>query len=177
MDLRANWDIVDAVEEQLAKPLGMKDWDISLQEKDRNSTISKYLAFPIWFSTRDMARIGQLMLNKGEWNKGQIISEHWVDEMLRHRTTSEEIDNNDPHFKDLDVSLGYGYMWWLFEDMDVPAFNNAYTALGYPGQAIVVFPEKDIVPANKTKEIYQRCNSFPVRMALITKAVASLDPN
>jgi len=57
--------IYDEVQKQLAKPLKMQDWDRSLQHKDGNPSISKYLAYPMWFSTRDMARIGLLMLYEG----------------------------------------------------------------------------------------------------------------
>ena len=40
----------------------------------------------MWFSTRDMDRIGHLMLRRGNWQGKQLISESWVDEMLTQRT-------------------------------------------------------------------------------------------
>ena len=65
--------IYDEIEHQLAIPLNMQDWDRSLQKKQGDTTISKYLAYPMWFSTRDMARIGLLMLNRGKWNNEQTL--------------------------------------------------------------------------------------------------------
>ncbi|MEJ2585477.1 MAG: serine hydrolase [Robiginitalea sp.] len=163
--------IYDEVEAQLAEPLGMQDWDRSLQEKQGDTTISKYLAYPMWFSTRDMARIGQLMLNRGSWNGKQIVSEDWIDQMLKQRTTHEEINKNVPVFRDSGVNFGYGYMWWLFEDMDDPRFRDAYAALGAMGQAIAVYPEINVVVAYKTKAAYRRSNSSQTRLNLLVKAV------
>ena len=168
--------IYDEVEAQLARPLQMQDWDRSLQQKQGVTTISKYLAYPMWFSTRDMARIGQLMLNRGKWNGQQIISEDWVDEMLTQRTTYQEINTNVPAFRDTGVNFGYGYMWWLFEDMGDERFKDAYAALGAMGQAIAVYPEINVVVAYKTKAAYRRVNSGQVRMNLLLKAAQIYDP-
>ncbi|NAY92647.1 serine hydrolase [Muricauda sp. JGD-17] len=64
--------IYDEVEKQLANTLHMQDWNRSIQKKEGNTKISKYLAYPMWFSTRDMARLGLLMLNKGKWKENAI---------------------------------------------------------------------------------------------------------
>src|SRR5690606_38554560 len=88
--------IYDELETQIALPLNMEDWDRSLQEKSGDTTISKYLAYPMWFSTRDMARIGQLMRHPGNWNGKQVISKNWVKEMLKERTDYKEVNANVP---------------------------------------------------------------------------------
>lgn len=168
--------IYNEVEKQLAIPLGMQDWNRSLQVKEGDTTKSKYLAYPMWFSTRDMARIGLLMINKGNWNGQQIISENWIDEMIKQRTTYQEINNNVPVFKDTGVNFGYGYMWWLFEDMHDERFKNAYAALGAMGQAIAVYPEINVVVAYKTKAAYNRVNSGQVRLNLLKKAAELYNP-
>ncbi|GAA4268895.1 serine hydrolase domain-containing protein [Hyunsoonleella aestuarii] len=168
--------IYDEVEKQLAIPLGMQDWNRLLQVKEGDTTKSKYLAYPMWFSTRDMARIGLLMINKGKWNGQQIISENWVDEMIMQRTTYQEINNNVPVFKNTGVNFGYGYMWWLFEDMNDERFNNAYAALGAMGQAIAIYPEVNVVVAYKTKAAYNRINSGQVRLNLLKKAIELYNP-
>ena len=163
--------IYDEVEKQLAIPLQMQDWDRSLQEKQGDTTISKYLAYPMWFSTRDMARIGLLMLNKGKWNDQQIISENWVKEMLKTRSTAADLNKSVPVFKDIGANFGYGYMWWLFEEPNDKRFKNAYTALGAMGQAIAIFPEINVVVAFKTKAAYKRRNSSKERFDLLKKSI------
>lgn len=171
-----NKNIYDQIEEQLAKPLNMEDWDRNLQEKQGDTTISKYLAYPMWFSTRDMARIGLLMLNKSRWNDQQIISENWVEEMITQRTTYKEINNNVPVFKETGVNFGYGYMWWLFKNMEDRKFKNAYAALGAMGQTIAVYPEINVVVAYKTKAAYKRVNTMQVRLDLLKKVVDLYNP-
>lgn len=163
--------IYDEVERQLALPLQMQDWDRSLQKKQGDTEISKYLAYPMWFSTRDMARIGLLMLHRGTWKEQQVISEDWVDEMLTSRTSYEEVNANVPVFRDSGINFGYGYMWWLFEDMADPRFENAYAAMGAMGQALAVFPRINTVVAYKTKAAYRRSNSGQTRLDLLKKAV------
>ena len=161
--------IYDEVQSQIAIPLNMQDWDRTLQKKEGDTTISKYLAYPMWFSTRDMARIGLLMLNRGKWNDQQIISETWIDEMLKQRTTFQEINNNIQ--ADRDIDFGYGYMWWLWENSDDIRVKGAYAALGAMGQAIIVFPEIETVLVYKTKEAYRRSNSRQVRLSILNKVV------
>ncbi len=163
--------IYDEIEDQLAIPINMQDWNRSLQKKQGDTAISKYLAYPMWFSTRDMARIGLLMLNRGKWNREQVIAENWIDEMIKQRTTSKETLKNIPIYKNRGVDLGYGYMWWLWENTNDKRLKNAYSALGAMGQSITIYPEIDVVVAFKTKEAYKRRNSGKVRTDVLKKAV------
>ena len=167
--------IYDEVERQLAIPLGMNDWNRSLQHKAGNTAISKYLAYPMWFSTRDMARIGQLMLNEGNWNGEQLISREWVSEMIEQRTSSKEINQNVPNFRNTGVNFGYGYMWWLFENMNDPRLHSAYTASGAYGQAITIYPNIETVLVYKTKATYQRMNARAARLRLMTDVVKAFE--
>lgn len=161
--------IYDEVEKQLALPLGMEDWKRDLQQKEGDTTISKYLAYPMWFSTRDMARIGLLMLSRGKWLDKQLISEDWIDEMLKERTSYKELNSNVPVYRNSGVYWGYGYMWWLFQNVTDERFNGAYAALGAMGQAIAVFPEINTVVAYKTKAAYKRRNSRQTRIDILKK--------
>ena len=58
-------DIYDALETDLAKPIGMQDFDRSKQQKSGDAKRSQHMAYHMWLSTRDMARIGLLMLRGG----------------------------------------------------------------------------------------------------------------
>lgn len=167
--------IYDEVERQLANPLGMQDWDRSLQQKQGNTSISKYLAYPMWFSTRDMARLGLLMLNKGKWKDTQVISTSWVGEMLKTRTTYQELNANVPVFQGTGVYYGYGYMWWLWQNVEDKRYEGAYSAKGAMGQNITVYPAIETVLAFKTKAAYQRRNSSDVRIKVAQKAAAIFD--
>ncbi|MFV9551942.1 serine hydrolase domain-containing protein [Algibacter sp. PT7-4] len=163
--------IYNEVESQLVLPLQMQDWDKSLQTKNGDYKISKFPAYHMWFSTRDMARLGLLMLRKGKWKNKQIIPEHWVSEIVKQRTSYKEAQKNVPLLKEDGLDLGYGYMWWLIENTNDYKLKNAYSAQGAIGQNITVYPEIDVVLAYKTKSDYRRRNSIQTQMEVIKKAV------
>ena len=144
-------DIYDAVETDVAKPIGMQDWDRSRQQKSGDATRSQYPAYHMWFSTRDLARIGLLMLREGQWAGKQIVSREWTRRISSLVTPLNEM--NPPHQRALGTGSrwGYGYMWWVW---DAPSssgpFAGAYTARGAGGQFITVLPQLDLVVAHKT---------------------------
>ncbi len=169
--------IYDEIESQLAIPLQMQDWDKSLQRKSGNYEISKFPAYHMWLSTRDMARIGLLMLRKGKWNDKQIIPETWVNEIITERTSYKEAQKSVPLLKRDGLDLGYGYMWWLVENTTDYRLKNAFSAQGALGQNITIYPEIDVVLAFKTKSDYRRRNSIQTQMKIMKKAVEIYNPN
>jgi CubicO group peptidase (beta-lactamase class C family) len=105
----------------LFEPLGIRDvmW--------RNDTSGRQWGFyGIYMTPRDMAKIGYLYLHEGTWDGKMIVSREWV-----RQATSKKIG--------ADIFPGYGYQWWVNEGV------GYYTAMGYAGQFIYVFPEKDMV--------------------------------
>ena len=147
-----NQTIYQDMETQLAIPLGFEDWNIQNQKKSGNKSKSRYPAYHMYLSTRDMAKIGQLMLNNGRWNGTQLISEEWIRKststITPHSTLVERWGPASPETPE----MAYGYMWWLIDDyMGDPAYRGAYTAIGYGGQYITVIPEEKLVIAHKTK--------------------------
>ena len=79
----------------------------------------------------DMAKFGELFLNKGKWNDEQIISEQWITD-----STSLQFDRQSG-------SADYGYQWWVrtFGEKQY----KAYFAQGHGGQYIFVVPELELV--------------------------------
>lgn len=75
-------------------------------------------------TTRDFARLGQLMMNGGRINGNQVVSEEWV-------KTISSPQGGLNH---------YGYFWWMKP-------NGAYAALGVNGQALYVDPSTQTVIA------------------------------
>jgi CubicO group peptidase (beta-lactamase class C family) len=150
-------DIYDELQAQLATPLEFEDWDRSVQEKAGDLTISRYPAYPIVVSTRDMARIGYLMLHEGNWNGRQVISKDWARRITSVVTPVEEMNPTERR----DGYFGYGYMWWVWDGPKATGpFDGAYTARGAVGQWITVFPSLDLVLAHKTHNIYRRTTSW-----------------
>jgi len=156
-ELLTGRDIYDEIQAQLATPMQFQDWDRSAQAKAGDLTVSQYPAYPIWFSTRDMARIGLVMLHEGDWNGRPILSPEWARRITSVVTPLGEMNPVARR----DGYLGYGYMWWV---LDGPAatgpFEGAYWARGAVGQWIAVFPALDLVIAHKTDNAYGRTTSW-----------------
>ena len=144
-------DIYDAVETDLARPIGMQDFDRARQRKSGDLTRSQYPAYHMWYSVRDMARIGLLMLRGGEWAGKQVVSRQWTDRITSLVTPLNEM--NPPRHRALGTGMrwGYGYMWWVWDAPRSPGpYRGAYTGMGAGGQFITVLPELDLVVAHKT---------------------------
>jgi CubicO group peptidase (beta-lactamase class C family) len=73
---------------------------------------------------RDMARLGRLMMDKGEWRGRRIVSESWVAESTRR---SQELEPR------------YGLLWWLYDS------PRGFAAIGNLNTNMYVFPERDLV--------------------------------
>jgi CubicO group peptidase (beta-lactamase class C family) len=150
-------DIYDELQGQLALPLQFEDWDRSAQRKSGDLAVSHNPAYHMWLSTRDMARIGHLMLNEGNWNGRQIVSPEWARRIVSVVTPVEEMNP----VRRRDGYFGYGYMWWVWDGPKaIGPFRGAYTARGAVGQWIAVFPALDLVIAHKTDNVYGRETSW-----------------
>jgi CubicO group peptidase (beta-lactamase class C family) len=139
--------IYDALEHDLAIPIGMRDFDRLRQRKSGNLERSAYPAYHIWLSTRDMARLGYLMLRMGNWNGRQVIPENWIRTSTRAITPVEEM--NPESYKE--GYFGYGVMWWVWDGPEaVGPYKGGYTARGAYGQYITILPALDMAIAHKT---------------------------
>jgi len=139
--------IYHAFASDLAGPLELEDFKLSEQRLYGDLTKSKYPAYHFWLSTRDMARIGHLMLAQGRWRDQQLVPREWVSRVLQ--TTTRSTDMNPPSM--VNLHLSYGYMWWLLEEPSASALAGAYTAWGFLGQYVLVVPKRRMVIAHKVK--------------------------
>jgi CubicO group peptidase (beta-lactamase class C family) len=140
--------IYDALEEQLAKPLGFRDFNRSMHERTGDTLKSVHRAYHMNFSTRDMARIGYLMLRNGRWRDHQIVPEAWIRESTQPITRRQEMNPGARRAG----PFGYGYLWWVFDNPALgDAYRGAYAGLGAAGQHIIVIPALDLVVVHKTR--------------------------
>lgn len=85
------------------------------------------------FRTEDIARLGQLYLQRGRWRRTQLLSDEWV-----AQATSKHIDNGaDPKS---DWAQGYGFQFWRCR-------HHVFRGDGAFGQYCVVMPQQDAVLA------------------------------
>lgn len=113
----------------------------------------------VWMTTADMARLGQLFLQKGRWEGEQIVPESWVE-----ASTTMQFDRNEG-------SADYGYCWWVrtFGDERYPA----YFAQGHAGQYIFVVPQLELTVAFNSDYI----GSTGIYWQLMNDIVAACGPS
>jgi len=147
--------IYDALESDLARPIGMQDFDRARQVKVSNLPYSVHESYPMYLSTRDMARLGQLMLRHGNWNGKQVIPDDWVRYSTLLWTPFQDIQPSSLREYASPERWGFGLMWWVWDE---PAFlqrawtgpmQSAFIAMGSAGQYIAVLPAQDMVIAHK----------------------------
>ena len=124
--------VIDYLRPRLFDPLGIEgmDWEISPDSINTGG-------WGLRIKTEDMAKFGQLYLQKGMWNGNQIIPAEWVEEATTFKI-DQEPDAPQSKRDSSDWLQGYCYQFWRCR-------NNAFRADGAYGQFIIVMPEKDAV--------------------------------
>jgi len=120
--------LLDYLSPRLFEPLGIRNatWDAS---RDGVS----FGGFGLSVTTEDIARFGQLYLQKGVWQGEQILPAEWVE-----KATSRQVSNGSNPRSDWEQ--GYGYQFWRCR-------HDAYRGDGAFGQYCIVMPEQDAVVA------------------------------
>ncbi len=85
----------------------------------------------LYLTSRDLAKIGQLVLQQGQWQGQQIVAKEWVE-----LATTPQIKL---------ANLDYGYFWWLIPFQVNEQVYQVKTATGNGGQYIFVLPELNMV--------------------------------
>lgn len=111
----------DYAKEKLFDPLNIRDWK---WESAHDGTT--FGAFSLFLKPRDLAKLGQLLLQHGRWNNQQLLDPDYLSVATSHLATSE---NGRP----------YGYYFWLSEQ------HQGYYAHGHGGQVLLVVPSLELV--------------------------------
>lgn len=124
--------ILDYLTPRLFKPLGIEGIDWETNPQDINTG-----GWGLRLKTEDMAKFGQLFLQKGKWEGKQILPEAWIEEastmkIMQDPTASQARKDSS------DWLQGYGYQMWRSR-------NNSYRGDGANGQFILVWPDQDAV--------------------------------
>jgi Beta-lactamase class C and other penicillin binding proteins len=118
--------LAEYLSEEFWKPMGMEHnglWTVS-------GKIEKSFCC-VHSNVRDFAKLGQLMLQKGNWNGDQLLDSAFIDLMATPNYNA--FDKDEPK--------KYGYSIWIDEDY-TPSF---YGMMGHLGQRILVVPDYDLV--------------------------------
>ncbi len=118
--------VLDYLKPRLFEPLGIDNprWVASPQGISVG-------AYGLSLRTEDIARFGQLYLQKGKWKGKQLIPSQWIEEATARQTSNGSSPNSD-------WDQGYGYQFWRSR-------HNTYRGDGAFGQYCMVIPEFDAV--------------------------------
>ncbi len=119
-------DIFQALYDDLAVPLGLQDFRPE-HGMYFHEDMSEHPAYHMRLSTRDMATLGQLMLQEGRWDGRQLIPAAWIAE-----STDTWADGQ------------YGYMWWT-NIPGIPEGVRSFAARGGDGHFLLVVPDWKLV--------------------------------
>ena len=123
---------LDYLKPRLFAPLGIEDprWDLSAEGNSLGG-------YGLYLHTEDVAKLGQLYLQKGKWQDQQLIPESWVAE-----ASSKQVPNDQESHAGIghDWKQGYGFQFWR-------CAHNAFRGDGAGGQFCVVMPDQDAVIA------------------------------
>ena len=112
---------LDYARERLFSPLGIGEAEWRTDSLGRNWGYSS-----LYLTPHDMAKIGYLFLNGGEWDGELVVPGEWVEEATRKHVHAGTLLDD------------YGFQWWVSP-------KGYYSAIGYKGQFIHVVPELDLI--------------------------------
>lgn len=112
--------------ERLFTPLNIKDY---YWGSDHTGTTMG--AHGLHLKPRDLAKIGQMVLDNGKWKGQQIIDSAWIAESTRHHIDTPFI--TEPNVR------GYGFYWWTLPHWE------AVEAWGHGGNYILIIPNQQLV--------------------------------
>jgi CubicO group peptidase (beta-lactamase class C family) len=119
--LETGEDFTRYAEANLFEPLGITDF---YWERLRSQYV--FASGGLSLRPRDMAKIGSLFINDGQWQGNQILSTEWIEASIQSYTVP-----------DMNITNGYGYQWWVDDGI--------FMSAGYGGQYMIIAPTLELI--------------------------------
>ena len=153
---------VDYFNETLWSQIGAEDSAVFIADKHQEPMVLGGMNI----RTRDFARFGKLYRDGGQWNGKQVIPAQWV---------IDSVTPDAPHLipgkrKSSDLTLGYGYQWWIPENSD-----REFMALGIYDQFIYINQSAGVVIVKNSANIDFMANNFESAMETVEVFRAIVD--
>ena len=121
--------------------------------------------------SRDMAKIGLLVINNGYWNGEQIVPEEWIDISTR------------PHVAETEF-FDYGFQWWYRSKRNTPWWedpvrggkeeNDMFHARGYGGQYIMIIRDLNMVIVVTASDYNESNGMANMKVAMVIEEIVPL---
>ena len=117
--------------DELLTPLAIAGpaWD-TFRGRFRNGDLMPHAGFRL--RPRDLAKIGQMVLDRGKWQDRQVVSADWI-----AQSTAPQINGEGIYF--------YGYQWWLGRSLVAKREIDWIAGFGLGGQRLYIVPDKRLV--------------------------------
>jgi CubicO group peptidase (beta-lactamase class C family) len=119
--------LLEFAKEHLFAQLGITDVDWVADRKGEPSAASGLRLRP-----RDLAKIGQLVLQRGRWGEQEVIPGRWLQEATTAQAQPDQFRR-------------YGYQWWLGSSPFGDAQTPWVAGFGNGGQRLFIVPELELV--------------------------------
>ena len=144
--------LLDYAKERLFAPLGIERFEWVSDQVGEPSAAAGLRLRP-----RDLAKIGQLVLNRGRWGEHEVVPDTWLRESVEPRAN-------------VDAVVRYGYFWWLASSGVGDTSTPWIGAFGNGGQRLFVLPELELIVV-VTAGNYNQPENWRTPTAVLTQFV------
>jgi CubicO group peptidase (beta-lactamase class C family) len=149
-------DVRMLLRERIMRPIGVKDSDWSIGY-GKTFEVNGLNLVANWgggsYTARATARVGRLMLRKGNWQGRQLVDSRWVEEVTRYTGTPlplSERANGNP-------APASGLGWWTnFDGVWPKVPRDAFAGAGAGNQVLLVVPSLDLIIVRNGSDMYDR---------------------
>lgn len=128
--------LADYTREKIFEPLGIKNYKWTSDNDGHTLAASE-----LYLSVEDISKIGLMIMQYGQYNRKQVLSEKWIRESV--------YDQKEILFKGFGT---YGYLWWQITKSHSDNTMTGVSAKGWLGQFLTVYPGKKIVAVRLINE-------------------------
>jgi CubicO group peptidase (beta-lactamase class C family) len=149
-------DVRTLLRERIMKPIGVKssDWSIGY---GKTFEVNGLNLVANWggggYTARATARVGRLMLRKGDWQGRQLVDPKWVEEVVKYAGTPlplSERSSGNP-------APGSGLGWWTnFDGVWPKVPRDAFAGAGAGNQVLLFVPSLDLIIVRNGSDMYNR---------------------
>jgi CubicO group peptidase (beta-lactamase class C family) len=149
-------DIRTLLRQRIMRPIGVKDSDWSIGY-GKTFEVNGLNLVANWggggFTARAVARVGRLMLRKGNWQGRQLVDSEWVEKVVKFagtplpgrvsRASSPRFEGGTPSTHPAPAS---GLGWWTnFDGVWPKVPRDAFAGAGAGNQVLLVVPSLDLI--------------------------------
>ncbi|TKJ38154.1 MAG: hypothetical protein CEE38_05195 [Planctomycetes bacterium B3_Pla] len=145
-------DVRNLLRERIMRPIGAKgsEWSIGY---GKTYDVDGLKLVPNWgggsYTARAVARVGRLMLKKGNWQGKQLIEQRWVERVLQYAGTP--LPDRPPG----NPQPGCGLGWYTNFDAVWPKVpRDAFAGAGAGNQVLLVVPSLDLIVVRNGGNLY-----------------------